>query len=108
MYEALEQKARELGKMITETAEYQKVKELQTKMFNDEQALALLQEFQKLQARNQKKHQLGELKEEDIKEIEQAELRMLDNELISSFHSAQTDFQRVLNGLMKTIMEASR
>jgi len=108
MYEAMQQKAKELGQLITETAEYQKVKDLQIKLFSDEQAMALMKEFQQLQARNHNKHQLGELAQEDIKEIEQAELKMLENELIRTFHSAQTDFQRVLNEVVKTVMEASK
>lgn len=108
MYEAVQKKAQELGQLLTETAEYQKVKELQTQMFNDDQAMVLLKEFQKLQTRNHNKHQRNELTQEDIKEIEQAELKMLENELISNFHSAQTDLQRLLNEAMKTVMEASR
>lgn len=108
MYEAMQQKAKELGQLITQTEEYQKVKDLQIQLFGDDQAVALLQEFQKLQARNHNKHQLGELTQEDIKEIEQAELKMLENELIRTFHSAQTDFQRVLNEVVRTVMEASK
>lgn len=108
MIEALEQKAKELGQLITETAEYKKVKELQAVLFENEQALGILKEFQQLQARNHNKQQLGELTQEDVKKIEQAELKMLENDLIKTFHEAQTDFQRVLNQVMKTVVEASK
>lgn len=108
MNEILQQKAQELGNLITETEEFKKVKELQSAMFVDEQAMGLLKEFQQLQARNHNKQQLNELTNEDLKEVEKAELKMLENDLIKTFHEAQTDFQRLLNFVMKDVIEATK
>ncbi|MEG6615069.1 YlbF family regulator [Peptococcaceae bacterium 1198_IL3148] len=108
MNEVLQQKAKELGNLITQTEEYKRVKELQAAMFADEKALAMLKEVQQLQNRNQNKQKLNELTKEDLKEVEQAELKMLENDLIKSFHEAQTDFQRLLNFVMKDVIEASK
>lgn len=108
MTELLQQKAKELGKLITETEEFKRVKELQSAMFADEQAMAILKEVQQLQNRNLNKQKLNELTNEDLKEVEQAELNMLENDIIKAFHEAQTDFQRVLNFVMKDVIEATK
>ncbi|MBM7853946.1 cell fate (sporulation/competence/biofilm development) regulator YlbF (YheA/YmcA/DUF963 family) [Desulfohalotomaculum tongense] len=106
--ETLEQKAKELGQLITETSEYKEVKDKQARIFEEPAALKLLQEFNKLQAEKHKKQQLGKLTQEDVKAVEQAELKMLENPLIKEFHQCQVRFQRLLNEVMRILVEASR
>ncbi|MTI80915.1 MAG: YlbF family regulator [Firmicutes bacterium] len=106
--EGLEEKANELGAFIKETNEYKEVKEKQSALFDNEDAMQLLTEFNKLQAQNHKKQQAGQVTQEDMKAVEQAELRMLENPLIKDFHESQVKFQRVLNEVMKMVVEASK
>lgn len=108
MNELMEQKAKELGQLITETEEYKLVKQKQAAMLEDEQAMALLKEFQRLQKENNAKHQKGQLTNADMKAVEQAELNMLENKLISEFHEAQTSFQLMLNQVMRVIIDTSK
>ncbi|MBO8136970.1 MAG: YlbF family regulator [Desulfotomaculum sp.] len=106
--EELKQKAKELGTLITKTDEYKEVKSKQEVMFENEESMQLLAEFNKLQAQNHKKQQEGQLTPGDMKAIEQAELKMLDNPLIKEFHESQVKFQRLLNEVMKIVVESAR
>ncbi len=108
MNELLEQKAKELAQLITETDEYQEVRIRQQKMFADKECLNLLNEFTQLQNANLKKQEQGKLTQEDIKAMEQAELKLYENQLIKEFHEAQTDLQRLLNSVMQVIVENTK
>jgi len=104
----LEKKAEELGRLITQTEEYKEVKEKQSRLFQDQEAVALLQELQNLQVENERKKREGDLTHEDIKKSEQLELKTLDNPLIRELHEAQIGLQKVLNTVMKNIIKFSK
>ena len=104
----LEQKAKELGQLITEMDEYKEVKVKQAALFEEEQALELLQEFQKLQKQNDSKQREGQLTNEDVQKTEQLELKMLDFNVIKELHESQTKFQNMLNLVMQTVIGNSK
>ncbi|MCD5406757.1 MAG: YlbF family regulator [Desulfotomaculum sp.] len=108
MNKMLEQKAKELGQLITEMDEYKEVKVKQAALFEEEQALELLQEFQKLQKQNDSKQREGQLTNEDVQKTEQLELKMLDFNVIKELHESQTKFQNMLNLVMQTVIGNSK
>ena len=108
MNEVLEQKAKELGQLITEMDEYKEVKAKQAALFEDEEALKILEEFQKLQKQNDSKQREGKFTNEDLQKTEQLELKMLDYKSIQEFHEAQTQFQSMLNMVMQTVIGSSK
>ncbi len=108
MNELLEQKAKELAHLLTQTDEYNDVKVKQQKMFADETSMSLLKNYSLQQQANAKKQELGQLTQEDMKALEQTELKMYENELIKEFHEAQTNFQRLLNAVVHTIIQNSK
>jgi len=108
LYKELEKKAEELGKLITQTEEYKEVKAKQAKLFENQEAVNLLQELNRLQRENDIKKKEGALTDEDLKKTEQLELKMLDYPIIKELHEAQTKLQKVLNLVMQTVIKASR
>ncbi|MCL0049484.1 YlbF family regulator [Peptococcaceae bacterium] len=107
MYKELEKKAEELGKLITQTEEFKEVKAKQAKLFENQEALNLFQEFNRLQRENDIKKEEGSLTDEDSKKTEQLELKMLDYPIIKEFLEAQTKLQKILNLVMQTVIKTS-
>ncbi|WP_034638823.1 YlbF family regulator [Desulfofalx alkaliphila] len=107
MSQAIMDQALELGRRISESAEFKAVQEKEKNMLQDEAAQKLLKEFQELQQKNQQKQMQGkQITPEDIKEFEAMELKMLENPFIKDFSEAQNAFQNLLNTVNQTINKA--
>lgn len=106
MSQAVMEKATELGNLITQTKEFNEVKEKQTAMFRDPTALELLKRYDTLKKEHKEKQEKGEkLSQEDVKAMEQAELKMSEHPKIKEFFEAQKKFQELLNSVMERVVK---
>jgi len=107
--QAVMDKAAELGNLITETKEYADVKEKQSAMFKDGNAVELLQAYDELKKTQKEKQEKGEqLTDEDTKAMENAEAQLSGNASINGFFEAQNKFQQLLNSAIETVIKPCR
>ncbi len=103
-------KAEELGKLIRETPEYQKViiaGQLQTQ---DEEATRLIDEYNEERTKIAEKMQKEDLSEEEIADLrvqlEASYGKLLENTLISTYVNALDTFNALEQRVYKTISDA--
>jgi len=107
--QAVMEKAAELGNLITETKEFAEVKEKQSAMFKNGNAVELLQSYDELKKSQKEKQEKGEqLTEEDMKALEAAEAQLAENNTIKEFFEAQNKFQQLLNTAIETVIKPCR
>lgn len=101
------EKAKALGQSIVESDEFKEVQKSENAMLGDPNAQTLLKKFHELQQRQKEKQKKGEsLPQEEAKEFEQVQLKIVENKAIKSFSDAQENFQKMMNEVMKIIKES--
>lgn len=94
------EKARELGEAIIESKEYKELKAAELAQENDEEAMALLQEYSAVRSRLAEEIQKGDVSEERIaqirQELESAYEKTTTNEHITAYINAQRTFQAII------------
>lgn len=106
MSQAVMEKASELGHLITETEEFYEVKEKQSKMFKNSAAMELLKSYDALKKQQKEKQEKGEkITGEDMKALEQAEIKLSENPIIKEFFEAQNKFQEMLNKAIELVVK---
>lgn len=99
----------ELGKILSETEEFQMMKQAETNLLHDEKARQLLEGLQALQMQIQKKKLAGlELTEEDKKQMQEAEANAIQNPLVKSSFEAHEKFQGTMTLVTAKIREGIR
>ncbi len=102
-------KALELGRVITQCAEYQDVKVKQKVMFNDNTALEMLKTFHGMQDMAQKKQARNvSLTPAEIQAMEQMELQMAEHPSIKAFHESQGKYQELINKVLAMIIKVQK
>lgn len=94
-------KARELGEAIVNSNEYKALKLAEAKQEQDEEAMALLQEYSKVRHELGEEISKGDVSEERMNEIrdavEAAYEKVTSNELIADYINAQSTFQAIID-----------
>lgn len=109
MSQEVVEKARELGRVLTQCAEYREVKAKQKVMFNDNSALEMLKVFHGMQdMAHRKQSQNVSLSPKEIQIMEQMELTMSEQPSIKAFHEAQGRYQELINKVLEIIIRAQK
>ena len=109
MSDAVLDKARELGRVLTQSPEYRDVKAKQKVMFNDNAALEMLKTFHLMQDAAQKKQAKGEaLSRKELRALEEMELKMAAHPAISAFHESQRNYQNLINKVLETVIRVQK
>lgn len=96
--------ARELGKKLSTTEEYQGVLATQKAVAMDKEARDLIREFQNLQQSYQRMQMMGhQLSEENIATLEELEKNATANLLVKEYLGAQALFYEVVNEVNENI-----
>lgn len=96
--------ARELGKKLSTTEEYQGVLATQKAVAMDKEARDLIREFQSLQQSYQRMQMMGhQLSEENIATLEELEKNATANLLVKEYLGAQALFYEVVNEVNENI-----
>lgn len=105
MSEQVMEKARELGRVIAESAEFKDVQKRRDEMFANEACRDLLYAFHQMQQRVAETQKQGrEVPPEEQRALEQMELKMAENPLVQAFNEAQKKFQDLLNKAMEIVI----
>ncbi|MBR5535996.1 MAG: YlbF family regulator [Clostridia bacterium] len=100
-------KARELGQAIVDSEEYKALKAAEEKQEKDEEAIALLVEYNNVRKALAEEIQSGEVSDERMAEIrselEECYEKVMSNSVISEYHAAQQKFEAVV-GQMNSIL----
>lgn len=99
-------KARELGQAIVDSEEFKKLKELEEKQEKDEEAMALLVEYNNVRKALAEEIQSGVNDERmnDIRtELETVYEKVMSNQTISEYQKAQQEFDAIV-GQMNSIL----
>ncbi len=100
-------KAKELGEEISSSQELIRMRDTQNLMLANQEASTLVNEFNEKQKRYMTLQSQGiGLTEEQKRDVEDLEKRMLDNQLIVDFFQAQQNFERMLEEINKIISGA--
>lgn len=87
----------ELGKILSETEEFQNMKKAEANLLHNEDARQLVEGLQKLQMEIQKKKLAGlELTEEDKKKMQEAEAKAIENPVVKASFEAHEKFQSIM------------
>lgn len=101
------EKARELGEEIASSPELQQMKEAEIAMMNDTQATDLVEEFNQKQRKYlDLKAQGADLDNEQVKETEDLEKKVMGNRLIVDFFRKQQNFERIIEQINEIISDA--
>lgn len=100
-------KARELGEEIASSIELEEMKNAEIAMMSDTEANNLISEFNQKQKKFMNLRASGkELTNEQVKEVEDLEKRVLDNPLIVDFFRKQQNFERIIEEINEIISSA--
>ena len=101
------EKARELGEAIIQSKEYKELKDCELKQENDQEALALLQEYSTVRSNLASEIQKVDVSEERIaqirEELEEAYSKMTTNDTITAYINAQRTFQAIIDQMNSII-----
>ena len=101
------EKARELGEAIIQSKEYKELKDCELKQENDQEALALLQEYSTVRSNLASEIQKGDVSEERCaqirEELEEAYSKMTTNDTITAYINAQRTFQAIIDQMNSII-----
>ncbi|MCL6477557.1 MAG: YlbF family regulator [Peptococcaceae bacterium] len=101
------QKARELGEEIATSIELEEMKDAEIAMMGDAEARKLVEEFNAKQKKFMEAKASGrELTDDQIKEVEDLEKRVLENPLIVDFFRKQQNFERIIEEINEIISAA--
>lgn len=100
-------KARELGAEILQSQELNDMKNAELAMINDVEAQKIIDQFKDKQRTYQAvKAEGGELSEDQQKEVEDLEQKMLENQLILEYFKTQQSFEQMLEEINNIIAGA--
>ncbi|TEB15696.1 hypothetical protein Psfp_01927 [Pelotomaculum sp. FP] len=106
MSEAILNKARELGLELSNSKEFQNVREAEMRMMQNPEAQSILQEFYSLQHALQSMQAQGlPLSESQQIEFADCQKRMFNNPYINNFFQAQEKFETILDQVNKIISD---
>ena len=98
------EKAKSLGKAIVDSKEYESLKNAEEKMYQDQEAKSLLDEFSAHQKRLQMAQANGKpVSEKQQKEIQNIQAKMQENNKVKEFMQAQQQFNQVMQTVNQTI-----
>ncbi|WP_420795113.1 YlbF family regulator [Desulforamulus hydrothermalis] len=99
----------QLGKILSETEEYQKMKQAEANLLHNEEARRLVEGLQQLQMDIQKKKLAGiPLSEVDKNNMKEAEARALENPIVKASFEAHEQFQAIMTLVSTKIREGIR
>jgi len=99
----------ELGKILSETGEYKKMKRAEYDMLHDSVARGLMENLQALQMGMRKKQLAGmQITEEENKKLKEVEEMTLKNSVVKASHQANADFQALMGKVSAKIREGIR
>jgi cell fate (sporulation/competence/biofilm development) regulator YlbF (YheA/YmcA/DUF963 family) len=102
----LEEKARELGRMIGQSSEYKDVKRSSESLNGDREAVALLKQMEKLRLDAQKMIQRGEQPTDQMeKELDDLLTKVQANPVYQRAVAAQENFDKVMYQINNLILE---
>jgi cell fate (sporulation/competence/biofilm development) regulator YlbF (YheA/YmcA/DUF963 family) len=105
----LEDKARELGRMIGQSREYQDVKRSSESLNADREAVALLQQMEKLRLEAQKMIQRGEQPSEQMEnELDDLLMKVQANPVYQRAVAAQENFDKVMYQINHWILDGMK
>jgi cell fate (sporulation/competence/biofilm development) regulator YlbF (YheA/YmcA/DUF963 family) len=105
----LEDKARELGRVIGQSAEYQAVKRSSEALNSDRDAVALLQQMEKIRADAQQMIQRGEQPTSAMEEqLDELLTKVQSNPTYQRAISAQENFDKIMYQVNNWIMEGMK
>ncbi|MEW6064353.1 hypothetical protein P378_07190 [Desulforamulus profundi] len=96
----------QLGKILSETEEYQNMKQAEANLLHDEKARQLVEGLQKLQMEVQQKKLAGiPLSEVDKNNMLEAEARAIENPVVKASFEAHEKFQAIMTLVSTKIRE---
>lgn len=99
----------EIGKILSETEEYQNMRKAEADLLHSEEARLLVEGLQKLQMEMQKKKLAGlQLTEEDKKNMQEAEAKAVQNPVVKASFEAHEKFQGMMTLVSTKIREGIR
>jgi cell fate (sporulation/competence/biofilm development) regulator YlbF (YheA/YmcA/DUF963 family) len=105
----LEEKARELGRMIGQSGEYKDVKRSSESLNGDRDAVAILQQMEKLRLDAQKMIQRGEQPTEQMeKELDDLLTKVQSNPIYQRAVAAQENFDKVMYQINNWILDGMK
>ncbi|MGM0369678.1 MAG: YlbF family regulator [Bacillota bacterium] len=106
---SLEEKAEELANAISESTEFEELREVEKELENDEEAQDIMQKFQSKQQQLQMLQQAGQEIDEDMKtELQSMRSEMQENEIISKLMDKQKGFNEIMekvNNVLSTAIQ---
>ena len=105
----LEDKAKELGRMIGQSPEYQAVKRTSEALNSDRDAVTLLQQMEKIRLEAQRLIQRGEEPTEEMeKQLDELLSKVQTNPVYQRAISAQENFDKIMYQVNNWIMEGMK
>jgi cell fate (sporulation/competence/biofilm development) regulator YlbF (YheA/YmcA/DUF963 family) len=105
----LEEKARELGRLIGQSSEYQEVKRSSDSLNADREAVTILREMEKLRLDAQKMIQRGEHPSEEMeKQLDDLLTKVQENSIYQRAVSAQENFDKVMYQINNWILDGMK
>lgn len=105
----LEDKARELGRVIGQSPEYQAVKRSSEALNSDREAVALLQQMEKIRTDAQQMIQRGEQPTQEMEvELDELLTKVQSNSTYQRAISAQENFDKIMYQVNNWIMEGMK
>lgn len=105
----LEDKARELGRVIGQSAEYQAVKRSSEALNSDREAVTLLQQMEKIRTDAQQMIQRGEQPTEEMeRQLDELLTKVQSNPVYQRAISAQENFDKIMYQVNNWIMEGMK
>jgi cell fate (sporulation/competence/biofilm development) regulator YlbF (YheA/YmcA/DUF963 family) len=105
----LEEKARELGRLIGQSSEYQEVKQSSESLNADREAVTILREMEKLRLDAQKMIQRGEHPSEEMeKQLDDLLTKVQENSIYQRAVSAQENFDKVMYQINNWILDGMK
>ncbi len=107
MSAAIMEKANELAELIANSAELENMREKESGMNQDPEAVRIVSEFQKIQEDIYRKQMSGqELSDEDKKNVSEMEEKMNGNPAIKAYIDASQSFENLLRSVNLIITKA--
>lgn len=105
----LEEKAKELGRVIGQSPEYQAVKRSSEALNSDREAVTILQQMEKIRLEAQQMVQRGEQPTQEMEQqLDELLTKVQSNSVYQSAISAQENFDKVMYQVNNWIMEGMK
>lgn len=105
----LEEKAKELGRMIGQSPEYQAVKRSSEALNSDREAVTLLQQMEKIRTEAQQLIQRGQEPTEEMeKQLDELLSKVQTNPVYQQAIAAQENFDKIMYQVNNLIMEGMK